>query len=326
MRIPGVKTGRAFSRWVQARLLGGALILGYHRVASVTTDAYEVCVTPEHFAEHMAIVSKYAHPINLSKLVQHLKEGSLPARSIAVTFDDGYADNLYQAKPILEKYQVPATIFVCTGYAGKEFWWDELERLVMYSQVELETFHLQAGESHFTWDQSAVKHEAEGPEVRSRFRHAVYHFLLSLDAEDLAHAMDTIRCWAGISSDETTASRAMTHRELQQLVEGGLIELGSHSRHHLMLPRISVEQQQAEIISGKQDLEQLLGKRVGAFAYPNGRAAGDTKRIVQEAGFAFACTSVQNVVRPGVDLYELTRFWQKDVDGDRFMQSLKLWI
>ena len=78
MRIPGLKTAKAFSRWVQARILGGALILGYHRVADVTWDEYENCVTPEHFAEHMDVLVKYLNPISLSKLVQHLKDGSKP--------------------------------------------------------------------------------------------------------------------------------------------------------------------------------------------------------------------------------------------------------
>ena len=62
------------------------------------------------------------------------------------------------------------------------------------------------------------------------------------------------------------------------------------------------------------------------FAYPNGQATTDAKRIVQEAGFAFACTSLQDLVRPENDLYELTRFWQKDVDGDRFLRGLSLWM
>lgn len=326
MKIPGVKTANAFSRWMQARILGGALILGYHRVADVADDAYEVCVTAKYFAEHMQVVRKYAHPMSLSELVQHLKAGTLPPRSIAVTFDDGYADNLYQAKPVLEKYEVSATVFVCTGYAGREFWWDELERLVMSSRAELGTFHLQAGKSHFTWDQPAVKYEAEGPEIHRRFRHALYHFLLPLNGTEQVQAMNAIRHWAGVVSDGAATSRAMSHGELLQLVEGELIELGSHTRHHLMLPEISLEQQQAEIISGKQDLEDLLGKPIDGFAYPNGRASGDTKRIVREAGFTFACTSLHDVVRPGDNLHHLTRLWQKDVDGDRFLKSLKLWI
>src|SRR5262245_41049481 len=137
MRIPGVKTAKHVSHWVQARILGGALILGYHRVADVTRDEYEVCVTPKHFAEQMEVLRKVSQPIGLSELVQCLKASSVPPKAVAVTFDDGYADNLYEARPILERYLIPATVFVCTGYAGKEFWWDELDRLVMSSRAKL---------------------------------------------------------------------------------------------------------------------------------------------------------------------------------------------
>lgn len=326
MRIPGIKSVKAFSRWVQARMFGGALILGYHRVADVTEDHYEVCVTPGHFAEQMAVVSKYAHPISLTELVGHLMADSLPPRSVAVTFDDGYADNLYQAKPVLEKYAVPATVFVCTGYAGKEFWWDELERLVMSSQADVHTLRLQVHESRFMWDQPNVSPAAENHEVRSWLRDALYHFLLPLNFEDQNHAMNMIRDWSGLSSEETAAARAMSHQELLQLARGGLIELGSHTRYHPVLPRLSSEKQKVEIESSKRDLEDLLGQGVVGFAYPNGRATDEAKRIVRDAGFTYACTSLHDVVRPGADLYELTRFWQRDVDGDAFAQGLRLWM
>ncbi len=324
MRIPGVKTAQTFSRWVRARILGGALILGYHRVVDLAHDEYDVCVTPEHFAEQMEAVRKYAHPLRLTELVQLLREGSVPPKSVAVTFDDGYADNLYEAKPVLEKYEVPATVFVCTGYAGKEFWWDELERLVISSQAELGALRLQMRENRFQWDQPNASPEA-GLESRREFHQALYNFLLALDVEDQSQAMDTIRSWASVSSNETTA-RAMTHEELLQLTKGGLIEIGAHTRYHPMLPRLSLERQSEEIVSSKQDLENLLGRRVDGFAYPNGRATDDAKRIVREAGFAFACTSLHDVVRPAHDLHELTRFWQKDVGGDKFLRGLKLWM
>lgn len=324
MRVPGVKTAKHFSRWVQARILGGALILGYHRVADVTRDEYEVCVSPRHFAEQMEALSKFTHSVSLATLVTCLKEGSVPSKSVAVTFDDGYADNLYEAKPILEKYEVPATVFVCTGYAGKEFWWDELERLVMSSKAELGALRLNMEKSQFVWDQPEVSPEARLAS-RREFRQALYHFLLALDVEEQNRAMDAIRSWAGGLSDETTA-RAMTHDELLQIARGGLIEIGAHTRYHPMLPRLALERQREEIVAGKNDLEELLGKRVDGFAYPNGRATNDAKRIVREAGFAFACTSLHNVVRPASDLHALTRFWQKDVNGERFLRGLRLWM
>jgi len=324
MRIPGVKTAKIFSRWVQARLLGGALILGYHRVANVRRDENEVCVTPKHFAEQMEAVSKYAHPISLRELVQCLKVGSLSPKSVAVTFDDGYTDNLYEAKPVLERYAIPATVFVCTGFAGKEFWWDELDGLVMSSKAELGVLRLELGKKQFVWSEPDVRSEAS-LNVRRKFRSALYNFLLALDAQDQNDAMNAIRSWSCVSPKETTV-RAMTHPELLQLTEGGLIEIGAHTQHHPMLPQLSLERQRKEIVSSKQDLESLLGRRVDGFAYPNGRATDDTKRIVREAGFAFACTSLQDVVRPASHLHELTRFWQEDVEGDKFLQGLRLWM
>lgn len=324
MRIPGIKTAKHFSRWVQARILGGALILGYHRVAEVTRDEYEVCVTPKHFAEQMEALNKVAQPISLGELVQCLKAGSVPPKAVAVTFDDGYADNLYEAKPILERYAIPATIFVCTGYAGKEFWWDELDRLVMSSQAELGAFRLEVGEKPFVWDQPEVSPEA-GWGASKKFRRALYHFLLGLDVEEQNQEMDIIRKRSSTASNETTA-RTMTHEELAQLADGGLIEIGAHTRFHPMLPQLSLKRQREEIVSNKQDLEEILGRRVDGFAYPNGRATADAKQIVREAGFAFACTSLHDVVRPASDLHELTRFWQKDVTGEKFLQGLRLWM
>ena len=322
MRIPGIKTAKTFSRWLQARVFGGALILGYHRVANVTGDEYEVCVTPKHFAEQMEMLSKYTHTMSLTTLVQYLKEDSLPPQSVAVTFDDGYVDNLYNAKPILEKYEIPATVFVCTGYAGKEFWWDELERLVMSSEVDLGTLRLQVRESQFVWNQLNGSSDAD---VRRKFCHALYNFLLRLDIEEQDQAMHTIRNWSRVSSQGATA-RALNCDELLQLADGGLIEIGAHTRHHPMLPQLSLERQTEEIVSSKQDLEEWLGRPINGFAYPNGRADENAKRIVRKAGFAFACTSLHDVIRRGRDLHELTRFWQKDVDGDRFIQSLRLWM
>ena len=111
-----------------------------------------------------------------------------------------------------------------------------------------------------------------------------------------------------------------------QLAAGGLIELGTHTRFHPMLPRLSLERQREEIVSSKHELDGILGRKIEGFAYPNGRATPDAKRIVREAGFSYACTSLHDVVRRGSDLHELTRFWQKDVDGERFMRYLNLWM
>jgi peptidoglycan/xylan/chitin deacetylase (PgdA/CDA1 family) len=314
------------SRWAQARVLGGALILGYHRISATGDDVYGICVSPENFASQMESLRRHAQPISLSRLVQNLQEGSLPPNSVAVTFDDGYVDNLYSAKPILEKYEIPATVFICTGYAGREFWWDELHRLVISSRADPRTLRLKLGETQFKWEPPYRSSEAEDPEVRRQFRRSLYHFLLSLDVADQTRAMDAIRIWSGFSSDGTYAPRAMSKDEVLQFANGGLIEVGAHTRHHPMLHQLSLERQKDEIGTSKRELEALLGNPVRGFAYPNGRANTEAKWIVREAGFEYACTSLNDLVRPGSDMYELTRFWQKDVDGESFVKGLNRWM
>lgn len=324
MRIPGVKTSKKIARWLRARITGGALILGYHRLGNASYDEYAVCVTPEHFDAQMAALRKFARPMPLSKLVQCLKEGSVPPRSVAVTFDDGYADNLYAVKPILEKYEIPATVFACTGYAGKEFWWDELDRMVMSSKADFESLRLMFKTSQFRWNRPH-QNQAVDLDTRRKFRRDLYNLLLALDIDEQTQATEIIRDWSGVSPVDTLV-RAMTTEELLKLVDGGLLQLGAHTRHHPMLPALSVERQREEIAASKQDLETLLNQRVDGFAYPNGRATESTKQILRDEGFVFACTSLEDVVSAESDLHALPRFWQKDVDGDAFVRGLRVWM
>jgi hypothetical protein len=188
----------------------------------------------------------------------------------------------------------------------------------------LGALRLVLGKKTFAWHRLNGSPEAS-LESRGRFRHALYHFLLALDVEEQRQAMDMFRSWSGVTSNETT-TRAMTHDELVGLTTGGLIEIGAHTLFHPMLPRLTVERQREQIVANKHELEEILGRRVDGFAYPNGRATDDAKRIVRDAGFAYACTSLQDVVRPASNLHELTRFWQKDVDGERFLHRLKFWM
>jgi peptidoglycan/xylan/chitin deacetylase (PgdA/CDA1 family) len=145
MRIPGRKTAVKAQRWLKSRLKPRAMIIGYHRVVNTASDVYDICVSPENFAQHLEILQRNYHPISLSQMVSGLSTGKLPHRSVAVTFDDGYADNLFNAKPLLERFEVPAAVFVSPGNLGQEFWWDELERMVTSPTTLPESIHLVIG-------------------------------------------------------------------------------------------------------------------------------------------------------------------------------------
>ena len=88
-----------------------AIILLYHRIAECRPDPHLLCVSPKHFAAHLEIIQRWGTPLALRDLTAGLRAGRIPARSVALTFDDGYADNLTQALPLLERAHMPATIY-----------------------------------------------------------------------------------------------------------------------------------------------------------------------------------------------------------------------
>ena len=114
-------------------LVARAMILVYHRVTPLDFDPEWLAVTPDRFAEQMDVLRRHYHVLSLSELHACLQKGNVPRKAVAVTFDDGYADNLLSARPVLERYDVPATFFVTTGKLDQtsEFWWDELGSLLL---------------------------------------------------------------------------------------------------------------------------------------------------------------------------------------------------
>ena len=110
-----------------------SLILTYHRVYELDYDPYALTVHPRIFEIQMKYLRENYNIIPLSELISQLKEKKIKEDSVIITFDDGYHDNLYNSKPILKKYDIPATFFISAGMIGgkKEFWWDELERIFL---------------------------------------------------------------------------------------------------------------------------------------------------------------------------------------------------
>ena len=120
-----------FSRIFRARTEPG--ILGYHRVADKTIDPWTLAVSPTHFEEQLRVLRRTRRPFSLTEFVGRLVAGELPPNAVALTFDDGYVDNLTAARPRLSAADIPATVFLATGYLGRgqPFWWDELARLIL---------------------------------------------------------------------------------------------------------------------------------------------------------------------------------------------------
>jgi peptidoglycan/xylan/chitin deacetylase (PgdA/CDA1 family) len=331
---------RQTSAHLKNYLFPGALILMYHRVAEADSDPWSLCVSPQHFAEHLEVISKYRNPISLRELTSKLDNNRSLDRAIAITFDDGYADNLYNAKPVLEKYHIPATVFVTTGSIDRkhEFWWDELDRLLLQPGTLPQLFQFIINEKSYCWNLATSAHYTTTDALQYRHwrmeipidptpRHTLYRFLYQqlqfLPDRERKQILESIRVYIKIEPLVRTTHRTLNQLELLTLELGGAIEIGAHTVTHPFLAQMTLAEQQQEVQQSKDALEEILGHEVISFSYPNGSYALETISIVRQIGFNCACSSISNKINPrNTNNCLLPRFMVEDWDGDTFARWL----
>ena len=317
------------TNWLHSRVTNFVLILGYHRVAHTTFDPYELCVQPDHFAEHLNVLQRTTNVIDLKTLHQGLLNGALPRQSILITFDDAYQDILHTVKPLLAAHSLPATTFVVTGALGQEFWWDRLARLVFSPAVLPDNLTIQIGAETLTWsimDSEDLMLQEAIPSSRHRLLQQIYERLAALPEEQLS-VLAKLQQW--IETAEPVAAdtdRAMTAAELQTLAQDGLVSVGSHTVNHPMLTSIPQDQQYNELRESKQALENILSQPITALSYPHGVYNAKTQKLAEETGYQLACSSQNGIVHQGHNRFALPRFWVPDWDGEQFGRWLARWL
>ena len=170
-------------------------------------------MSPANFAAQMEALRRVAEPLPLLDLVRNQAGGPLPARSVVVTFDDGYVDNLEQAFPVLREHGVPASLFVATGNIDtpREFWWDRLEsvlltpgrlpdRLVLPLPGGTRSWRLGAA-TEYTREQlladRGTRPWSAAADSRLHLFHDVWVALWPLAADQRQVALDAVAAWGG---------------------------------------------------------------------------------------------------------------------------------
>lgn len=291
-----MKLGRTLghvARRARARAGSGGLVLLYHRVAEVDRDPFRLCVRPEFFAQQLAVIREEANPVSLDALMRQAATGVAPAGSVAVTFDDGYEDNLSAALPLLQSAEVPATVFIVAGYLGREFWWDRYLRL---------------------------------PPARARALPPLETIACLPDAERRRLLGEEASALSAPANHVEPRARALTREELAELAASPLVDVGAHTATHPPLDRVDEPRLHREVVEGKAALEEIVGAPVGAFAYPHGALSRRAVAAVADAGFRWACTTRADAVRAGTRPLRIPRVWVDDADGERLRRVLRAWL
>jgi peptidoglycan/xylan/chitin deacetylase (PgdA/CDA1 family) len=295
---------------LRLKFSGGVTILAYHRVVDVPNedqfpfDIELVSASVIQFTQQMEYIKAHYQPITFATLLQYLDRGDKPPRGAAiVTFDDGFADNYHNAFPVLRRLDMPATIFLSTGYIDSQetFWYEKLSYAVMTTRANVVVTS--------TLGSLTINNKAASR--RELIASVVLKLKLVPDDVRLASLEDLYaQLLPGHKWPHDPRSGPVTWDQVKEMSANN-IEFGSHSVTHPVLSRVTLDKLAFEVEHSKHRIESELQKPIQVIAYPVGgvEAFDDNVRAaVKKAGYRLGVSYVPGIERPDQwDAYALRR-------------------
>lgn len=291
---------------------GRLSILVFHRVLAQTDPLFPGEVTRHDFNAICAWLRDWFNVLPLGDAVQRLQARNLPSRALAITFDDGYADNHDEAMPILQRHGLTATFFIATGFLdGGRMWNDTvIESVRRCSRPALDLSGTVAASLGVLGLQT-VQHKQSA--IAAVIQATKYLPQPMRDA--------WVTAVAERSGAELPVDLMMSSAQVRALRRGGM-GLGAHTVTHPILSQLDTPAMEAEIATGRRALQEIVGEPIGAFAYPNGRPGTDYRAdavaLIQAMGFDLAVSTAWGAARAGDDVLQLPRFTPWDRTRLRF--------
>lgn len=279
----------------------------YHRVLN-SVDSQKLYVQPgmfvttASFEKQMAFLKDRYKVIFLEELAEKVLTGNDIGGHLAITFDDGWRDNYTNAFPVLKKYRVPATIFLATGFVGTDniFWPEEfcyyLDRYSVNKSTpdgapksllrlnkDINAYYRIKNEAFF--DRSVEVLKGYSPSERE----------------------DILTYFRGICRTDQVPRQMLNWDEVQEMYASGLVHFGSHTVNHEMLDQIPLQEARDEISKSREAIENHLGIKVSAFAYPNGNHNESLQKILSESGYNAAVTTRKGFLERNMPLMKIPR-------------------
>lgn len=276
------------------------LILGWHNIDPTPAFPAPAGAGRQGFLRQLRLLSRVANVVSLRDALDRLQAGEpLPPRAVALTFDDGYRDNLELAVPALARCALPATFFLVPGLLSGQVraWWEDLAWAFEHAST-----------TELCWD--GCRYDLHQPKQRRAVHGKLLPALKRLDRRARDEALHEIIRLVN-PRGQAPGNRLFLDWDGARAVVGAGHDVGSHSVTHPILAREDEESQTTELRDARRLLESGLGRSVDLFAYPNG-AANDysdaTVRAAREAGYRCALTTRPGLATSGQPPYELRRF------------------
>ena len=296
---------------------GRLCIINYHRILESADPLLASEPDLITFRREMELLAECFNVLPLHDAIQMMATQRMPPRAVCITFDDGYRSTHDLALPILKQLNLPATVFITTGYVGEGNMWNdriiEAVRQLPCGRYDLRELGLGMHSIQTLQERRQAIHKLT---ENSKYLAPKSRLDLSVRLENFA---------GGVSC----RGHMLTREMICNLAAQG-IEIGGHTITHPILTSLADDSALEEIAGGKRQLEQITGKPVRLFAYPNGKAGMDFDErhvgMAKEAGFSAAFTTAMGAASNKHDVYQLPRCRPWDSTPFSFGLRLLSWL
>lgn len=259
----------------------GLLVACYHSVIPDSVSSVgcrtRVSVSETQFEQQLRYIKRNFQPISLTQLTEHINHGApLPPRSALITFDDGFANNLHVASPVLLSHAIPAAFFLTTNYISTDriLWPNEIDEFVL--QWPKPTIPLPSG--------SCSAHIIDEFDARTQLADRIREQCKRLTNQARLLYMEELRSQFAPQTDSELRLlyEFLTWDEVRELARLGF-EIGSHTLEHPILSQLPDGELFKELFESKQTIEKELATPCNAIAYPNGGSDDFNDHVIATA-------------------------------------------
>ncbi len=280
-------------------------VLAYHRVLNIDEPSYPfdentVSASLDEFDWQMRYIKTHYDVLSFAELLTALADRHPPPRPLIVTFDDGYRDNYTHAYPILRLHDLPATVFLASGYIGKNepFWFEKVAYWMKSGSLQ-----------RFRFGMGPTVELPLGTQRLQSLR-TVMNTLYLANEREHARLMGQLEEQFPVSPRDRHLVATLSWDDVREMHQAK-IEFGAHSVSHLNLARLSKARLRRELEDSKSTIEREIGSRVLALAYPIGRSFAYNERVkavARQTQYSFAVTYDSGVNRlRALDRYGIRR-------------------
>tara|TARA_E500000178_G_C17023515_1_gene756745 strand:- start:1822 stop:2748 length:927 start_codon:yes stop_codon:yes gene_type:complete len=286
------------------------LILLYHGVTDVVSNGIEN-YSRKHldfklFQNQMRLLKSKYNVISMDD-VFYMKRNNLkfPKRSVAITFDDGFENNYSIAAPILDKFKVPATFYICANIVNSEtmFWVDKIEDCINRTKTKQIIISLGGRKKIFKLD--TYKKKIKCVEI-------IKNYCKKIKVKQKDRIINDLINRTFVLPKITTSKNyeKLKWNQVKKMYKNSLFTIGSHSLNHEILSMQNKEQMKKDVSKSLQIFNKKLNTEIRHFSYPEGQKNHYNEYIIKflkKSGILICPSAVIGQNSRQIDLFNLRR-------------------